>query len=265
MNELPSLLVAQITDTHLFAKAENRLLGLQTIESFKTVLKQLRNLERKPDLILLTGDLSQDGSVESYTTLQTLLKPFNIPTYWVPGNHDVPEVMAQVLKQEPVSPKKSFHAGGWHFLLLNSCVSGAVHGYIPSENLEWLDRQLGQSNGEPALIAFHHPPFLVGSDWMNDIGLTNADELFEVCDRHSHIKLVLFGHIHQEFNRRRNGVQYLGTPSTCIQFKPNSAQFALGEEQPGLRLVTLYTDGQWQSAIQRIAYACELDLAAAGY
>lgn len=265
MPERPSLLVAQITDTHLFARADDRLLGLQTIESFQAVLRRLHGLERKPDLLLLTGDLSQDGSAESYSTLQTLLKPLDIPTYWVPGNHDEPDVMAEVLHQAPVSPQKSFHAGGWHFLLLSTCIPGRVHGHIASEELEWLDNELSQSKGEPALIAFHHPPFLVGSDWMNDIGLSNADELFAVCDRHPHIKLVLFGHIHQEFSRRRNGVQYLGTPSTCIQFKPNSSEFCLDEAQPGLRMITLYPNGEWQSAIQRITYTCELDLAAAGY
>lgn len=265
MTELPSLLVAQITDIHLFAQRDNRLLGLQTLESFKAVLQQLQGLKRKPDVLLLTGDLSQDGSAESYSMLQTLLQPFNIPTYWVPGNHDEPEVMAQVLHQSPVSSQKSFHMGGWHFLLLSTYVAGCVHGHIPSENLAWLDQQLSQSKGEPTVIAFHHPPFLVGSDWMNEIGLINADELFEICDRHAHIKLVLFGHIHQEFSRRRNGVQYLGAPSTCIQFKPNSSKFCLDEAQPGLRLVTLYPDGEWKSSIQRIAYSCKLDLAAAGY
>lgn len=261
----PSLLVAQITDIHLFAESDKRLLGLQTLESFQTVLYQVKDLERRPDLLLLTGDLSQDGTAESYEMVQAMVQPLGIPTYWVPGNHDEPAVMAQVLTRSPVSAQKSFRAGGWRFLLLDSCVSGCVYGAIPSASLEWLDAELSQFPEEPTLIAFHHPPFSVGCDWMNDIGLRNADELFAVCDRHPQIKVVLFGHIHQEFQQQRNGVHYLGTPSTCIQFKPNSSSFSLDEEQPGLRLVTLSPDGSWESAVQRTVYVCEPDLTAAGY
>ncbi|MBF2025168.1 MAG: 3',5'-cyclic-AMP phosphodiesterase [Oscillatoriales cyanobacterium C42_A2020_001] len=261
----PSLLVAQITDIHLFAESDKRLLGLQTLESFQTVLYQVKDLERQPNLLLLTGDLSQDGSAESYQTLQAMVQPLGIPTYWVPGNHDDPAVMAQVLKRSPVSDQKSFRAGGWRFLLLDSCVPGCVYGSISSASLEWLDAELSQFRDEPTLITFHHPPFLVGCDWMNDIGLQNANELFAICDRHPQIKVVLFGHIHQEFYRQRNGVHYLGTPSTCIQFKPNSSSFSLDEEQPGLRLVNLFPDGSWESAVQRTLYVCEPDLTAAGY
>ncbi|MDX2241758.1 MAG: 3',5'-cyclic-AMP phosphodiesterase [Leptolyngbyaceae cyanobacterium bins.302] len=260
-----SLLIAQITDTHLFATPEKCLLGLQTQESLQVVLQQIKALADRPDLLLLTGDLSQDGSAQSYATLQQMIRPLNIPAYWVPGNHDDPAVMAQVLTRSPISPQKSFHAGGWHFLLLDTSVPGCVHGQLSQANLDWLDRELSQSDDEPALIAFHHPPFLVGSDWMNDIGLRNANDLFAVCDRHPHVKLVLFGHIHQEFSRHRHGVDYLGTPSTCIQFKPNSANFALDEEQPGLRLTRLFPDGTWESSIHRTVYASQLDLAAAGY
>lgn len=260
-----SLLIAQITDTHLFADANQRLLGLQTLESFQTVLDQVQVLPRQPDLLLLTGDLSQDGSAESYELLQDRLVPLGIPTYWIPGNHDDPTVMAQVLRRSPLSPEKSFRAGGWQFLLLDTCLPGNVHGLLSPESLKELDRELSRSSGEPALIALHHPPLPVGSDWMNDIGLVNADALFEVCDRHSQVKLVLFGHIHQEFSSDRRGVCYLGAPSTCIQFKPNNSNFCLDEQQPGLRLTTLLPNGEWQSSVQRISYISEPDLAAVGY
>lgn len=260
-----SLLIAQITDTHLFAAPDQRLLGLPTQDSLQTVLHQIETLETRPDLLLLTGDLSQDGSAASYECLQDLICPLGIPTYWLPGNHDEPAMMHRVLTRSPFSAQKSFHAGGWHFLLLDSTVSGCVHGHLTDASLEWLDRELSQATHEPAIIAFHHPPFPVGSDWMNNIGLHNAADLFAVCDRHPRIQLVLFGHIHQEFSHQRHGIHYLGTPSTCIQFKPNSPNFSLDEEYPGLRLLRLSTDGTWKSQIQRICYVAQPDLAAVGY
>lgn len=261
----PSILVAQITDTHLFANTNEQLLGLQTQASFQAVLQQVKELNPCPDVLLLTGDLSQDGTSESYELLQRMVRPLGIPTYWLPGNHDQPEVMAQVLTRSPISAQKSIRVGGWHFLLLDSTVAGCVHGELSPSSLEWLDHELSQSNGMPTLIAFHHPPFAVGASWMNDIGLRNADQLFAVCDRHPHIRLVLFGHIHQEFAHQRHGVHYLGTPSTCIQFKPNCSDFSLDEKSPGLRLIRLFTDGTWETSVQRTPYVCKPDLAAAGY
>ncbi|MDX2232697.1 MAG: 3',5'-cyclic-AMP phosphodiesterase [Leptolyngbyaceae cyanobacterium bins.349] len=260
-----SILVAQITDTHLFAHTEQRLLGLPTQESLQAVLQQVKSLNSQPDLLLLTGDLSQDGSAQSYERLQQMICPLGIPAYWLPGNHDNPTMMAQVLTRSPMSPKKSLHVGGWHILLLDSSVPGCVHGELTQASLNWLDYELSQTQDEPALITFHHPPFQVGSDWMDGIGLRNAKALFTVCDRHPRVRLVLFGHIHQEFTQHRHGVAYLGTPSTCIQFKPNSTNFALDEEQPGLRLTRLFPDGTWDSSIQRIVYTAQPDLAAAGY
>lgn len=261
----PSLLVAQITDTHLYADAQKELLGLQTTRSLQAVIDQLNALERRPDLLLLTGDLSQDGTAKSYEALQEMLSPLAIPTYWVPGNHDCPKTMAQVLTRSPISAQKSIDVAPWQIVLLDSSVFGCVHGSLSPESLAWLDQELSQASDAPTLIAFHHPPFLSGSHWMNDIGLLNAEDFFEVCDRHPQVKLVLFGHIHQNFNHQRNRVHYLGTPSTCIQFKPNSDKFALDEEQPGLRLVTLYPDGKWESHVERVVHTCDLDFAAVGY
>lgn len=101
-----SLLIAQITDTHLFAESDQCLLGLKTIESLRTVLNQVDALEQRPDLLLLTGDLSQDGSAESYQTLQELLIPLGIPAYWIPGNHDCPATMERVLKPSYRVPER---------------------------------------------------------------------------------------------------------------------------------------------------------------
>lgn len=260
-----SLLVAQITDTHLFAASDQRLLGLSTEESLQSVLHQIKTLDTRPDVLLLTGDLSQDGSPASYERLQQLIRPLGIPTYWVPGNHDVPRMMDTILTRSPFSSQKSFHLGGWHFLLLDTSLAGCVHGYLAPASLTWLESELSQFPDEPALLAFHHPPFKIGCDWMHGIGLHNADDLFAVCDRHPRVKLGLFGHIHQEFGHQRHGVQYLGTPSTCIQFKPNTTNFTLDEHPPGLRLLRLFPDGTWTSEVRRVVYAAQPDLAAIGY
>lgn len=265
MVQVSSLVVAQITDIHLFSEAHQQLLGLPTADSFQAVVAQLKALKPRPDLLLLTGDLSQDGKPASYARLQQLLVPLNIPVYWLPGNHDCLPTMEQALAHPLVSPKKSFLAGNWRFLLLNSQVPGCVHGHLSQNNLDWLEQQLYQDPEHPTLVALHHPPFQVHSDWLDSSTLRNPEDLFAVLHYHPQVKLVVFGHIHQEFSRCHRNVTYLGSPSTSIQFEPESQHFSLGQQTPGFRLFSLHSDGTWDSQVKRVAYAHCLDLAATGY
>jgi 3',5'-cyclic-AMP phosphodiesterase len=264
------LIVAQITDMHLFADTQQELLGMPTRESFQAVLHQVSALEQKPDILLLTGDLSQDGQAASYRLLQDMVIPLGIPTYWLPGNHDCVPVMEKVLQGSAiVRPQKSFQAGGWNFVLLNSQIPGRVHGYLDSTELSHLETELQRIHAadtpSPTLIACHHPPLAVDSTWLDSSILQNPEALFAVLDRYPHVKLVVFGHIHQDYSRIRRQVQYLGTPSTSIQFEPHSPTFSLDQARPGFRLLHLYPDGTWWTAVERSRYTHQLDLAAAGY
>ncbi|MGV0027981.1 3',5'-cyclic-AMP phosphodiesterase [Phormidesmis priestleyi] len=259
------LLIAQVTDIHLFAETDRTLLGLPTTESFEFLIEQLYRLNPRPDLLLLTGDLSQDGTSDSYDRLQALLSPLGIPVYWLPGNHDLPDVMARSLSHPLFLPDKSFQAGDWQFVLLDSSVPGCVHGHLSNDELQWLDQELQQNPERPAIVALHHPPFLTQSDWLDTSILQNPDDLLAVIDRHPQVEIVLFGHIHQEFQYERKHVTYLGTPSTCIQFEPKSSNFALDHQKPGFRLLTLQSNGRWHTQVKRIAYAHQLDRMAVGY
>jgi Icc protein len=265
MTQTSPLLIAQLSDTHLFADEQQTLVGLPTARSLQAVLEQLQTLQPQPDLLLLTGDLSQDETKASYQQLHTLIAPLNIPTYWLPGNHDQIEIMQQVLDTPPLSTQKSFQQGGWNFILLNSAVPGCVYGQLSAEDLAGLEQQLQTLGDRPTLLALHHPPLPIASDWMDDINLHNAAALFAVLERHPQVKLVLFGHIHQEFDQLYQGVRYLGAPSTCVQFKPKSRSFAVDELKPGFRLLTLYADGTFTTDVKRVSCIHQLDLAATGY
>lgn len=250
----PPLVIAQLTDTHLFADEDQTLKDCPTVLSFQAVLDSVAQLQPQPNLLLLTGDLSQDETLSSYHQLHSRITPLGIPTYWIPGNHDQSLTdMEQTLCTAPISPKKCFQAGGWQFILLNSMLHQQVQGELSAEALATLDQQL-QDSPLPTLIALHHPPLAIASAWMDAIGLQNREALFAVLDRHPQVKLVIFGHIHQEFDRVRQGVRYLGAPSTCVQFSPNVDEFAIdGDRQPGFRLISLYPDGQFTTMVQRIA------------
>lgn len=247
-----SIRIAQITDTHLFADLDAEWKGIQTGRSWESVLQKLRDLRPQPDLLLLTGDLSQDETVESYENLLKGMEGLGIPVYAIPGNHDHPGMMREVFAESVISLESSFGLRNWRFLLLSSALTGCVEGFLSTETLQDLEEELQQTREEFVMIVVHHPPLPIHSEWMDQIRIRNSDDLLEIIDRFPSIKIVLFGHIHQEFSQSRHGVNYLGTPSTCVQFLPETPQMTLDEMKPGFRLLTLYEDGTWETEIHRV-------------
>jgi len=132
-------------------------------------------------------------------------------------------------------------------------------------NLHWLDDQLSNCSDRPTFIALHHPPFRTGAPWLDSSRLQNPEALFGILDRHPQVKLVLFGHIHQSFMAERQGVTYLGCPSTCIQFLPRAAKFTLEPIGPGFRQLWLKADGTVRTQIQRVTIPLTLDFTSEGY
>jgi len=259
------LIIVQITDTHLLASPEGKLLGLPTQDSLAVVIEEVRNLLPQPHCLLLTGDLSQDETLASYERLHQYLTKLNLPAYWLPGNHDQLHFMEKALTIPPAYGDKCFQWGGWQFILLNSAVPGRVYGYLSQETLAWLEAKLNQAKDWPTLVALHHPPFFVDSHWLDKSRLQNPEALFQVLDSYSQVRLVLFGHIHQDFYHNRAGVHYFATPSSSVQFKPSCQQFTLDEAQPGFRLLWLYPDGRFETKVKRVEFSYSLDLTANGY
>ena len=87
---------------------------------------------------------------------------------------------------------------------------------------------------------------------MDRISLENGIELINLIQKYQQVKLVIFGHIHALFDATIAGINYLGSPSTCIQFQPNSSEFALDSQAPGFRLLELKNNGSLNTKVIRI-------------
>ena len=260
------LRVLQLTDIHLFAAGDQSLMGVTTRDSLSMVVDYISKLIPAPDLLLLTGDLSQDGSPESYEQLMDLLTPLNIQIYWLPGNHDQLETMERSLQNPLFKPDKAFNCQSWRFLLLNSQIPGDVPGRLSQDSLDWLHDQLETHPNQPTTIAFHHPPITLNTKWLDSSALQNPDDLFTIIDRFPQVKLVLFGHIHQEIEQTRGDITYLGSPSTCFQFARDHDTFMLDTDRnPGFRILDLSADGCWSSEVRRVDCRIKTISNATGY
>nr|WP_314582044.1 3',5'-cyclic-AMP phosphodiesterase [uncultured Pseudomonas sp.] len=260
-----SVLLVQLSDSHLFAEADGKLLGMTTRRSLEAVVDLVLAEQPHIDLILATGDLSQDGSVESYRAFRESSERLDAPKRWLPGNHDELHEMAIAAQQsdflEPV-----VDVGNWRITMLDSAVPGSVPGYLEDKQLQLLAQALSEAPQRHHLICLHHHPVPIGAAWMEPIGLRNPEALFSVLERFPQAKALLWGHVHQDFDRTRDGLRLMASPSTCIQFAPNSEDFALDALAPGYRWLRLHDNGQLETGVSRVAADLfEVDLSGAGY
>ena len=246
------LVVVQLTDSHLFAEAEGRLLGMDTADSLRRVVELVLREQPCIDLLLASGDLSQDGSLESYRRFAELIEPIDAPSRWFAGNHDESLVM-QLACAGSSRLQMVTDLGNWRLITLDSSIPGTVFGQLDAEQLERLDEALAGAGERHVLLSFHHHPIPVGCSWLDPIGLRNPEALFAVTDRYPNLRCILWGHVHQEIDLLRNDARLLASPSTCVQFAPGSEDFQVSSEAPGYRWLRLHADGSLDTGVSRVS------------
>ena len=242
----------QITDTHIYANPGSRFDGVDTRESFARVFDQMRYSERAYDALVLTGDLAMDGSLDAYRYLTQALADEDAPVLSLPGNHDEPALLVSSGLGSGITAPHCVVLDGWRVLLLSTWVAGHAHGAIDVSQIDWLRRTLVTEHDGFDAVFLHHQPVPIGSPWMDAMGLVSADALWSTIDAHGDVRLIAFGHVHQNFDRYRGGVRILGTPSTCVQFMPRAMRFTVDAKPPGYRVIELGTHGDVSSSVVRV-------------
>jgi predicted MPP superfamily phosphohydrolase len=80
--------IAQLSDIHVRPRG---MLYQDLVDSnamFARAIETLNRLHPVPDLVLITGDLTDEGSPEEYEALRELLAPLKHAFAVMPGNHD---------------------------------------------------------------------------------------------------------------------------------------------------------------------------------
>lgn len=260
------LRVVQFSDSHLFASTEGKLLGLNTDDSLNRVLDLIAKEQKAMDLLLATGDLSQDASPASYARLLDKLERFSrVPCYWLEGNHDVTEPMRAALPDPHKLSPCVVKLPGWDIIMLDSTIPHEVPGFLHDDDLEFLEAGLKAAK-KHVLVCLHHQPVPMGCKWLDTQIVGSADRFFDVIDRHPNVRAIIWGHVHQEFVGDRKGVKLMSVPSTCVQFKPKSEDFAVDDKAPGYRWLDLHADGRIDTGVSRVkGIKFEVDFSVKGY
>lgn len=216
------MLIAQITDLHV--KGSDRLVyqRVDTAQFLRAAVAQIAALTPLPDIVVVTGDLTDSGRPEEYAALREILAGLPMPIFVLPGNHDERNALRDAFAADGYLPRDGFlnytiEDYPLRIVALDTVLPGSDGGLLCEERLAWLERTLAAAPDRPTLIIMHHPPFRTGITQSDTLGLVGAGALREIVGRHDQVERLLCGHVHRSIHVRFAGTIASTAPSTAHQ------------------------------------------------
>ena len=225
------MLIAQITDPHIKAKGKLAYQKVDTENNLRRCVTHVQSLVPRPDLVLVTGDLTDFGRPEEYALFRTLMAPLGIPFYVIPGNHDTREGMRQAFTDHLYLPpdgdylQYAIEDYAVRLIGLDTTVPGRPEGKLCADRLFWLDTVLKQEPLKPTLLFMHHPPIETGIEHMDVQNCQDGKALGDLLEDHSQVFQLLCGHVHRPIHTQWRGV--------TVTIAPSASHYVALDVQPG--------------------------------
>jgi 3',5'-cyclic AMP phosphodiesterase CpdA len=205
----------------------------------------------KVDLVLFTGDLTQDGKPEQIDDFLAQIKKISPPVFYVPGNHDVgnkiiPGKGGTVTENRVAQYEKALGpsffsktAAGVRIIGINSPMIGS--GFSREQEMwTFLEKELAQPGRLPTIVFSHYPAFIKtadegGGDYWN-MEPEPRKRLLDLIKK-AGVKTMLSGHLHRDLVNRWEGILFIST-------RPISFGLPKGKQAQGWTLVTLPPEGE---------------------
>ena len=219
------MLIAQISDCHIRDQGGSFARLVDTTETLRRVVDHLVGLDPAPDVILATGDLTDDGTASQYATLLDVLTPIADRLLPIPGNHDECPLFrgafADVLPGNLADDHCSYVIEDHPVRLvgLDNSIPGRHDGRFDPVRERWLDDVLAADPDRPTLVFTHFPPFETGLRFMDDAGLLDSDRLRAVIERNPQVRLLVTGHLHRPIHTTIGSTLVSTCPSTGNQIR----------------------------------------------
>lgn len=203
--------IVHLSDTHLFSDEARHYGVVDTTAALRRVLDAAGGVP-DVDAVVVSGDLSDDGSAGSYRLLRELIEPWAaergaVPAY-VMGNHDARD--AAGFEQVIGERTGVVRAGELRIMRLDSSVPGAGYGRIDPAQLTWLETELATSDA-PTVVVLHHPPIPAISPLLAALELQDPEDLLDICAQ-AEVQAILSGHYHHSLTAVHRGVAVIVAP-----------------------------------------------------
>lgn len=216
----PAVLIAQMTDIHVGFAPDEKPEELN-LTRFRATYKRLMEGPNRPDLLVLSGDITDHGDAESFAKAAALLSDCPCPVIPLVGNHDSREGLLGAFQQVTPADGGFLHyvieaPMGLRIICLDTLEDGRHGGAFCEARAAWLAARLAEAPDQPTLIFMHHPPVVAGIDWMDPA----PDEpwilrLHEVLTGQHQVQAIHCGHLHRQITTRFAGIPLGVTPSVA--------------------------------------------------
>lgn len=231
--------ILHISDIHLTDQGIS-IWGVNTMENFHRLVGSIKT-HSDIDAIIISGDLSNDGSRWSYEYADNVFSQLGIPTYVCMGNHD--NLVSLNEHTQYCRNVRELQINDWGILFINSVVPDTDN---PEKNKARGDvdiEQLGlikeiSSKYRNVAIVLHHPPIETGG-WLDRRILENRKEFIEYIKACGNVRLVMYGHIHCYTNYVQSGVLYTSAPAVSYAFDNRLAKFEIDYGAEGYSLIEI--------------------------
>ena len=218
----------QISDCHI---DDNKIiLGVNALNNLEKIIKKISTT--KHQALVISGDLTHNGSLNSYKLLKEKLDTLTTDLFIIAGNHDNIDNLNQVFTKNVAT---NFNLGIWKIISINSVQTAKADGYLTKKELLKLNNTLKYSKAKYHIIIMHHPPLSKKNKWKGALPHDNSNKLFATLNKYSSIKAILCGHVHRadEFNTAK--LKLISCPSTATQYNEKT--------KIGFKRYTLFNNG----------------------
>jgi 3',5'-cyclic AMP phosphodiesterase CpdA len=217
----PDYILLHISDTHLIGGAGSLYGAVDADGRLDELLHQLKHSGLRPDAIIFTGDLADQGEPDAYRKLRAVVEPFaaglGAELVWVMGNHDNRAELRRFLLDEAPSMApldRVRMVDGLRIVTLDTSVPGHHYGEISGSQLDWLAGQLATPAPDGTILALHHPPIPSVLDLAVTVELRDQAALGRVL-KGTDVRAILAGHLHYSTNATFVGIPVSVASATC--------------------------------------------------
>jgi len=198
------MIIAQITDAHMTLPGVLLFGDYDPAHALRRTLATLAAQRPRPDIVLFTGDVTENGLPAEYAAARAVLDDFDLPTAIIPGNHDRREAFVAAFA---AGPARIGTGRFLHFTIEDLPIRligldtlfapGESRGLLCEERLGWIADRLAEAPDRATAIFMHHPPFATGIGFMDSIACENGDRLEALVAAHGRVLRVMCGHVHR--------------------------------------------------------------------
>ena len=238
-----------LSDLHFCA--DELVLGHDTAARIDAATSYINQHHSDADLCIISGDLVNRGTSGDYQALAQHLSGLGCALYPMAGNHDDRALLRSAFDL-PATTMPGFvqyridHDDATILCLDTQC-AGSDHGEFCTERCQWLEQQLTETAGRPALVFMHHPPFALDLPMQDGDNIRDAEPLLAILGRHHSVAQLFIGHVHRAVCGVARGIPYATMRAVSFQApapRPTWSwqQFSPAAEAPNLGVINA-TDG----------------------